>query len=263
METTKPSETSLLTPVPEGCTTRQYKCEDGAGCCDENQLCTDVSGTGYCAAGKPTQTDIKLIEEPAGLSEGAKAGIGVGAVVGASIVIGLLTWLCIHKRRERRTLMRGTSEARRTDELTDITGPTSARPQGNGLIQDYVGPDLVPGPFTETNAAQSPGQHCAVPSTPQQPGDITAPVEIDSESKMEDPMSPGSQTSFYTPMTETINGRFELDAGELHVPPNLKRSSSIMQTPVEYKTPRNDMPPRFEENRPAETKYGEDEETRP
>ncbi|POR33825.1 Uncharacterized protein TPAR_05977, partial [Tolypocladium paradoxum] len=48
------SRSALLTPVVDGCTTSQYKCPDGTGCCGDRQRCTRVSGTAYCAAGNPT-----------------------------------------------------------------------------------------------------------------------------------------------------------------------------------------------------------------
>ena len=65
MKTLEPTRTpaSGLTPVPEGCTTSQYRCEDGEGCCNNDQKCTEVSNTAYCAAGTPTGTDIDFIDD--------------------------------------------------------------------------------------------------------------------------------------------------------------------------------------------------------
>ncbi|KAF5017313.1 hypothetical protein F66182_10771, partial [Fusarium sp. NRRL 66182] len=115
------SRTDLLTPIPEGCTTSQYQCSDGAGCCDNDQDCTQVSGEGFCAQATPTESGVTVVEDDendsGGLSEGAKAGIGVGVVVGAAIIIGGFTWLCISKRRRQRTAA-GLSASREGDDST-------------------------------------------------------------------------------------------------------------------------------------------------
>ncbi|KDN68574.1 hypothetical protein CSUB01_06284 [Colletotrichum sublineola] len=73
------SATALLTPIDPGCTaTTQHACVDG-GCCDRLWDCVVVSGTAACAPGRPTATDVRIVEDaPDELSTGAKAGIGVG-----------------------------------------------------------------------------------------------------------------------------------------------------------------------------------------
>ncbi|KAF4994886.1 hypothetical protein FDECE_12971 [Fusarium decemcellulare] len=234
------SQTGSLTPIPSGCTTSQHRCSDGAGCCDDGQVCTQVSGEGFCAEAEPTGSDVTIIDDSddgdGGLSEGAKAGIGVGAVVGTSIIVGGLTWLCISKRRHRRQTATGQSgsgdgdgSGPARDGMTDISG-SQAR---HGLTSDYFGPDAVAGPFTEPagSEATSPGRGRAVPLRAQEPGDIAAPVEIDSTIKDNNSLlSPMTSPSLgHTPGSETIEGRFELYGNDMPVSPD--RPLSIVPTP--------------------------------
>ena len=262
--TAKPSSTALLSPIEEGCTTSQYRCSDGEGCCDNDQSCTVSSGTGYCAPGRPTETGLEYIDDSsdsASLSDGAKAGIGVGAVVGAAAIIGAFTWLCIRKRRERRRATSATqpsSDHRRPDGVdvaatTDVS-QTSRPPQvGHGLTQDYFGPDPIAGPYTETAGqhpvagSASPGLSRAVPGRPEQPGDIAAPVEMDSDaaaSPMPSPSFHGSpqmqqQQQQQQQQPDTIDNRFELyGSHEPEEPP--PRSPSIMPTPIGYRRRKED-----------------------
>ena len=251
--TAKPSRTGELTPIAEGCTTSQYKCDDGNGCCDNDQSCTEVDGEGYCAAGRPTETNLEFIDQDGGsggeLSAGAKAGIAVGAVVGAAAIIGAITWIFIRKRRgKRRTASApsgGSNSQQRQEDAAGMTEAShSSRPQqaGRGLTQEYFGPNPGVGPYTDTAGHHSdntsPGPHRAMPSgRPQNPGDIIAPVEMDSETRTEEAQSIVSPTGYWghpsPPQEETTGGRFELyGSTEVEPPP---RSPSIMQTPVAFK----------------------------
>lgn len=250
-----------LTPVPEGCTTSQHKCEDGEGCCNNDQKCTEVSETAYCAQGTPTGTDVEYIDGDdddggSGLSTGAQAGIGVGVTVAGGLMIGLATWFCITRRRRNRS-----DPSRQTgDHSLPTIGPAGAgagaaagvtyhddnmteysephRPwqqqqqnrEGGG--HDYFGPAAVPGPFTDNPMApedhHSPplGAGRAVPSQPQKPGDIAAPVEIDSTGRTPGTddggwMSPNSFSDFQaTPLPDGPAGRVELYGGEVPMPPS-------------------------------------------
>jgi hypothetical protein len=237
----------LLTPIPSGCTTSQFSCTDGLGCCDNGQVCTMVTGQGFCAAGTPTGTGITLIppdeldNSSADLSEGAKAGIAIGAVVGAGAIIGLITWFCIGRRRQRRRQSASqqsgpVQQGMRLDaaQLRNVADPAmteysnSSRPRpGRGLTQDYFGPAAVAGPYTETvpstTASPGYGPDRAVPTRPQAPGDIAAPVEIDSK---DGPLTPRSMSQASglvslseVPAHESIQGRFELHGSEGPSPP--------------------------------------------
>ena len=73
---------------------------------------------------------------------------------------------------------------------------------------------------------------------PENPGDIIAPVEMDSETITEEAQSIVSPTGYWghpsPPQEETTDGRFELyGSTEVEEPP--PRSPSIMQTPVAFK----------------------------
>ncbi|KAG9254562.1 uncharacterized protein F5Z01DRAFT_79499 [Emericellopsis atlantica] len=264
VETAKPSASRILTPIQEGCTTRQYKCEDGQGCCDDDQRCTAVDGTGYCAPGRPSQSGIEIIgegdDEGGSLSDGATAGIAAGVVIGAALVLGVLAWVCIRKRRERRArTVQGDSGPRDATDMSETTAAAAAvRPGHNsnnhGPTQEYFGSHPAAGPYTEEGLQdQTPGSQAAspplthqraVPRQPQEPGDIAAPVEMDSETRSDATRSPVfgvSPTTYYGQHREgeeTIDGRFEL-YGSYEPEPPPPRSPSIMATPVGYK-PRKD-----------------------
>lgn len=227
------SSSPLLSPVPSGCTTSQFQCADGNGCCDDWQHCTQVSGTGYCADGNPTNSAAAFTASPAsstgGLTAGAKAGIAVGVVVGAGLLVGALAWLCVSKRRHQRSLSPPSASgadvgqpAPRTDASVaevdaERLGPvrrSAVRSRGGGVTRDYFGPDAIPGPFTETGDPKrvtSPGPGRAVPSQPHQPGDIATPVEIDSQSKATtSPVVRSSPSDEANPAEYATDGPFEL-----------------------------------------------------
>ncbi|PNY28846.1 Uncharacterized protein TCAP_01233, partial [Tolypocladium capitatum] len=127
-----PSNTALPTPAAGSCTASQTKCADGTGCCGQQQHCTRVSGTAYCAAGSPTNTNDKAVGggvTDKGLSGGAKAGIGVAAAAAGSLLVGAVAWLCVSKRRQRR---RG------------LERRGGGKP-GHGLTQDRRGPNPASG----------------------------------------------------------------------------------------------------------------------
>ncbi|KAF3761106.1 hypothetical protein M406DRAFT_353709 [Cryphonectria parasitica EP155] len=105
---------TLVTPVASGCTAQgQTYCTAGGGCCDAGYACTLVSSQVMCSAVTATPTSSFTAAAPTGsgitvehksssgdkLSSGAKAGIAVGVVVVAALVIGFLTWFCLRRRR--------------------------------------------------------------------------------------------------------------------------------------------------------------------
>lgn len=236
MTSTTASDTASLTPAAEGCTTSQYRCDDGVGCCNNDYRCTLVDGEAYCAPGRPTG-DIEPADDDGGddLSDGAKVGIGVGSVVGAGIIIGALTWLCLRKRRDRRQTIQPSELSNvqydRQDQtaMTDITAASSRRQQGTAPTRDYFGPNAVAGPYTtdavERSPGSSPGPDRAVPSRPQQPGDIAHAVEMDSNASPDDGrMSPASasQPNYFTAAVpiHAVEGTFELYSPQSeHAPP--------------------------------------------
>ncbi|ETR98766.1 hypothetical protein M419DRAFT_57274, partial [Trichoderma reesei RUT C-30] len=113
---TRTSPPPGLTPVADGCTTSQFRCPDGNGCCDNGHTCTSFAGSGYCstATGGPTSTlaaagggddasDGDSSSSSGGLSPGAEAGIAVGAVVGGGLLVAGAAWLYLTRRRARQT----------------------------------------------------------------------------------------------------------------------------------------------------------------
>jgi hypothetical protein len=220
LATAQPSTTPLVTELAPGCTTSQVGCP-GGGCCDAGFTCTTVSNTGYCASATitPTASGISETSQP-GLSQGAKAGIGAGVAIGACLIIGALTFLCVRRRRieqSRRASSVGDRSARpagtfspgasagvppMSENASDAASPPAGRRRGlRGLTQDYFGPVAVQGPFTEaareTARESTPNLEHGVPVDPQHPGHIQAPVEMDSPSKP-GAVEAGSRTVSYT-----------------------------------------------------------------
>lgn len=230
---------AALTPAADGCATSQYRCEDGAGCCDDDQRCTLVDGTGYCAPGRQTESPRPAGNGGGDLSDGAKVGIGVGSVVGAGIIIGGLTWLCLRRRRGRRQTLQPSEGSHVQQQqhqdhtaMTDITAASSQRPGGGtGPTRDYFGPDPVAGPYTtevtDQSPASSPGHHRAVPSRPQQPGDIAAAVEMGSDDGRMSPAS-ASQPNYFTAAVpiHAVEGTFELYSPQSDHPPPFSPSNA-------------------------------------
>lgn len=183
------SQSALVSEVPSGCTTNQIACPTslGGGCCDNTLSCTVVSDTNYCAApaGTAVRTGMNGILETAqasqssGLSTGAKAGIGAGLGVAALLVISLLLWFCIIHRRHARQSQAAPSS---TQAMSQVSGSEAMKPPApDRQAADYFGPAATAGPFTsDLVSPMSPGSIGGVPLSPQSPGDIQVPVEIDS-----------------------------------------------------------------------------------
>lgn len=211
--------TGFVPQAPEGCTTSQISCPSsiGGGCCPVGRSCTQVGSSVACATVPvvPTNGAIATDQGGGGLSTGATAGIVVGVVLGSAVIIGVVTWLCIRKRR------RGTASYR-SQELSQVHGGSgigsgygprsrasipmivgggSAIVSGGGSERggalsgtasevryptaDYFGPDAVAGPYTDidsptTQLETTPGFERGVPLAPDGPGHIVAPVELDS-----------------------------------------------------------------------------------
>lgn len=179
----------IVSEVPSGCTTNQILCPTslGGGCCDNTLTCTVLANTNYCAApaGTAVRTGTNGILETSvpqgssGLSTGAKAGIGAGLGVAALVVVGLLLWFCVlHRRQARLSQASGSDPGPAMSQASGSAAPKAPNQQA----ADYFGPAAIAGPFTSdhTSAVTSPGTDRGVPVSPQSPGDIQVPVEIDS-----------------------------------------------------------------------------------
>ncbi|KAI0108323.1 hypothetical protein F4814DRAFT_427570 [Daldinia grandis] len=196
------SSTTQITPASSGC----IACSAGGGCCDVGSTCTLslVSATStmqLCAA------NMTIVRNES-LSEGARVGIGVGVAVGASIIIGGVTWFWIHRRRVAKSRRDGgTLVGSGRDEpfippgaaVSDITSPSSwtgIRPRlhEDGLAYAYHGADAVSGPYTDREDNSTPSRAQGIESRlspgfsdqapraanryPDAPGDIVRPVEL-------------------------------------------------------------------------------------
>jgi len=121
------------------------------------------------------------VPQSSGLSTGAKAGIGAGLGVAALMAIGLLLWFCVLHRRHARLSQKADSNPGPGPAMSQASG--SAAPKASSQqAGDYFGPSAVAGPYTTdpSSPVTSPGGGSAVPLSPQSPGDIQVPVEIDS-----------------------------------------------------------------------------------
>jgi len=138
-----------------------------------------------------------------GLSSGAKAGIGAGVAVGALVVIGGLLWFCMAQRRRAK---QGETEGSDSVPAMSQDGSKVSRPSNGRQTLDYFGPTAAAGPFSGDHLVSpaSPGANSrGVPLTPQSPGDIAVPVEIDSRDHS-NVTSPGVEYKSPTITTEPV-----------------------------------------------------------
>ncbi|TVY31153.1 hypothetical protein LHYA1_G000160 [Lachnellula hyalina] len=189
-----------VSTIPSGCSAaNQFSCASslGGGCCGLGQQCV-TSGTGnFCSAtgsamltrtgsGGLIATAVPKPSEGKGLSTGAKAGIGVGVSLGALLIISTVMWFfLVHRHRARQSEGAFGPPAMSQSSGGMNGGPVRRPSPGRGQPSDYFGPAAESGPFTEDqhSAAMSPGSNRGVPTLPQSPNDIAAPVEIDSRSQ--------------------------------------------------------------------------------
>lgn len=234
---------TLVSQLPPGCTTSQIACPSsmGGGCCGINQSCTFADGAPRCAAvtTTPTASGVSAVHKKAMLGSGAKAGIAIGVVLISGMLLGVLTWFCLRRRRLRSDIPPFTESRldpgsphspaynsplispirrpRRTGlgallspgsrpEMTESNSDTvSHGGRLRGLTADYFGPNAVAGPFTETTTVDAP-QGIA-----ESPGGRNANRAV--------PMSPQSPDDITAPVeidsrkrtiSETVDGRHEL-----------------------------------------------------
>ncbi|PFH57617.1 hypothetical protein XA68_14780 [Ophiocordyceps unilateralis] len=215
---TKTTMTTSSWPMPSptaadsGCTSRQTRCADGTGCCSHDQQCTRVSQTAFCASSSPSDR---------GLSRGTLVGIGVGAAAAMGVMTAAAAWLCFYSRRRRQD----------DGKDKDATALSTLSPRLRPLTGDYSGPNPVSGPYTETAVPSATrllgGLPRAVPTRPHGPGDIAAPVEMESSSVVGrrrsgvDNDSPPLKSPQAAQPTDTTEGRFELYGCEAYKLPHV------------------------------------------
>ncbi|AEO62309.1 uncharacterized protein THITE_2060551 [Thermothielavioides terrestris NRRL 8126] len=250
LTTLAPSQSTSLPIAPPGCTTSQISCPAslGGGCCAATQSCTFVAGAGArCAETPPAAptgtggvTVVEADGDGSGLGAGAKAGIAVGVVVGAGLVLGAATWVCVRRRRGSRSGDVGESAGSGSRRTAGLVGRVAGGGGGGagtgremseensdmasrsgrlaGLAQDYFGPTPAVGPYSDTHgtsAVTTPGMdRGGVPLQPHEPGDIAAPVEIDSRLR-EAQRAPAAAGGYYPHAGEDGLERYELHGSDL------------------------------------------------
>lgn len=252
---------STTTSVQRGCAGRpctgsQYQCPSSLGgkCCPVGQTCVSNGCLAPPTSPAPT-TEATIVptisSQSDGLSQGAKAGIGVGVVVVAAIIIGALTWLGRRESR-RSTTYRSSAQTppppNAPGDMSEASGPSRPAVHQSGLAYDYFGPDAVAGPYTDQDgtAQRTPNllEH-GVPVRPRQPSDIAAPVELDSRlraDKANDGISRNSSI-MATPVHEAQEGPFELFGSPgSPSPPSPDGAALMAQSPGASFSPR--PPPR-------------------
>lgn len=200
------SVVTIASCCPRACiATLAFRCgqEMGGGCCSFGSTC--VAG-GSCAStitntpetttfapvittagaatkigegGLSTETANTSARRGRGLSIGAKVGIGVSVAGLALLILGLVLYFCVAKRRAFR--LQKNSGDRRISAPTMSQSSNSAAGAGKHL-SGYFGPVAAVGPFTDVSREDgSKEEMVAVPLSPHTPNDIAVPVELDGE----------------------------------------------------------------------------------
>lgn len=157
--TTTTVSSSVTVETALGCTGRtcfstNYLCPSsmGGGCCPYGSDCgyDSTASKGLClsvatsssttasatATTTPTGGVVVVQHQSHGLSTGAKAGIAVGVVAVAALVVGALTWMCLRRRRSTRTT---TTTAQEMDTNPDRRAAPAAipPPSNDGGVRPY------------------------------------------------------------------------------------------------------------------------------
>ncbi|KAI9706052.1 MAG: hypothetical protein M1836_005458 [Candelina mexicana] len=246
---------NTVSATPTGCISGQFSCPAnvGGGCCGNGQTCTALASKLYCAGGGGSttaretggaaltsgtasvaiSTSSSTSETGSGLSSGAKAGIGVGVTLGVILIVGLLAWFILSRRRRHRE---ATASASGPPMSSVSSGFGPGNPVGHASPPNSTGPDYfsIPpqhghGPYSHSQAAgaagmgaytpggYTPGGRGAVPVSPQGPNDIATPVEIaesavtsPGESGMGSPVR-GVTAEDWKPPPESTKDRMELE----------------------------------------------------
>ncbi|KAH0492345.1 hypothetical protein TgHK011_007303 [Trichoderma gracile] len=225
---TKTSPPPGLTPVADGCTTSQFRCPDGDGCCDNGQACTSFAGSGYCssATGGPTSTlaaagdgdDESSSSGGGGLSPGAEAGIAVGAVVGGGLLVAAAAWFYLTRRKAQQTgpYYNNNNNNNVAGDAPMAIAPASSPDASASAAQRWEMVSSV----TPSGAAVTDAGTLRSPSSAPDPAELGTDRELLSEVSGEGVLrSPRSGVSssvafgeLRTP--ETLDGRFELHGSE-------------------------------------------------
>ncbi len=162
---------------------------------------TPVSPTVYCPSGRCVGTTAAEPPPPpsggGGLSAGTQTGIAVTVVAGTGVIVGMLWWLWILRRR---TKARGAAPRAGTTGVSEVPGDDVPEAAGCFGIGAAV-PSFAARP---------------VPSQPNAPGDIQSPVEIDSAVPEEN--APGkveSSSMVRQPAAESVVEVHELEGTEV------------------------------------------------
>ncbi|KAL7908949.1 hypothetical protein GGI35DRAFT_421651 [Trichoderma velutinum] len=220
---TKSAPPPGLTPVADGCTTDQFRCSDGNGCCNNGQTCTSFSGSAYCstATGGPTSTleaggnSNSGSSSSGGLSPGAEAGIAVGAVVGGGLIVAAAVWFYLTRRRaaaENRVYQ---------DASLQSGGANGAAPGDIPMGDTHMSPQAQPQRWTMVSSV-TPSGAVTDAGTVRSPSSAPDPVELATDQRMEvegsEVLSPKSGVSSVAMADirapETMDGRFELHGSE-------------------------------------------------
>lgn len=219
----------LVPAVTGSCSTSQFRCSDGNGCCNNGASCTSFSGSAYCstATGGPTSTLIAGSDgsssSSGGLSAGAEAGIAVGSVVGGGLIVAAAVWYFLRRRRS-------------TEPANQVYGIAELQPEGvhRDAAAAPSGPTMSTAPATPRTWRQrwtmassvTPSGAVTDAGTIRSPSSAPDAVEIGSEGLSEvagsEVMTPKSErtgfafTDLRTP--ETIDGRFELGGADMPWP---------------------------------------------
>ncbi|KAK7989369.1 hypothetical protein PG989_009684 [Apiospora arundinis] len=167
-------------PTANGCPSKNmFACAAslGGACCTNGQTCVVTNGVQGCEGQPTSPPGTEITYNGGGLSQGAKAGIGVGVAVVAAVIIGFVTWFCLRQRRRARSSAYRSQQHRNhqyqsvgqagggaaglgiggtTEVMSEVSAPSRTGPHRTGLVYEYFGPDAVAGPYTQQEDEFSP-----------------------------------------------------------------------------------------------------------
>ncbi|KAL7926235.1 hypothetical protein ACQKWADRAFT_282132 [Trichoderma austrokoningii] len=238
----------VVPAVTGSCTTNQFRCSDGNGCCNNGATCTSFSGSAYCstATGGPTSTLVAASDSGSsssssgGLSAGAEAGIAVGSVIGGGLVVAAAVWYYLRRRRDTAPVNQVYAADVQPGDVNGAAAPTVSGPTMSTA-------PASPRTWRQRWTMASSLTPVTDAGTIRSPSSAPDPVEIGSVGLSEiagsEVMTPKSEvTSFAlsglrTP--ETIDGRFELGGTEMSWPQPSPSPASPEPSPQPQEASRN------------------------